>query len=84
MPTGYDAADEKNELFSFANPTWFDAVHGTGQFSKYNTSGYLPNIGIMSKTIKPKNILEIPLCKSRGSITSVITTPSNYDNLLEA
>ena len=84
MPTSYDAADEQCELFSFANRTWFDAVHGTGEFSQFNTDGYLPNIGIMSKTIQPKNILEIPLCRSKFSTTSIITTPSNYDNLLKA
>lgn len=83
MPTSYDAADDQNELFSFGNSTWFDLVHGTGQFAHFNTDGYAPNIGIMSKSIQPKNIKEIPLIKSKKSITSIITTPQNYENLVE-
>lgn len=65
MPTAYDFADSENELFTFGDKTFYDAIHGVGVFEEFNPDGeYVPNIYLLSKSIQSKNILEIPILKA--------------------
>ena len=65
MPTAYDFADENNELFSFGDSTFYDAIHGINQFAEFNDDNYIPNMHLLSSSIKSQNILDIPILKAK-------------------
>lgn len=82
MPTAYDFADSENELFTFGDKTFYDAIHGVGVFEEFNPDGeYVPNIYLLSKSIQSKNILEIPILKAQLMTKTIVTSGLNLEIL---
>lgn len=79
MPTAYDFADENNELFTFGDRTFFDAIHGINEYAEFNPDGYVPNVHVLSSSIKKSDILAIPVFKAKLLAKTIVTTQENFE-----